>query len=65
MAKNPRVRDMSEQFYSAGELMALAQDADDLELGEPAGETRRGPVVWLFLAGATALGFLVLAFLAT
>ncbi len=61
MAKNPRVRDMSEQFYNAGELMALVQESDDLEQVAPAGEARRAPVAWLLLAGATAVGFVVLA----
>jgi len=60
-----RVRaDITEQFFTAGELMELAVETDhfaDLDVGHRgAGRGLRG---WLALAAASAVGLLVLVVL--
>lgn len=64
MPKNPHVRDTTDQFFSAGELMELIDEADDFDSpAADAGPGRRAPLGWLALAAASAIGFLLLAFL--
>jgi hypothetical protein len=64
MAKNPSVKDITGQFYSAGELMELVQEADELEWPQPERRGARARIAWLALAAASAVALLVLAIVA-
>lgn len=56
--------DITEQFFTAGELMELAAETDHfLDLDVRRGEVSRGLRGWLALAAASAVGLFVLVFL--
>jgi hypothetical protein len=62
MPKSARA-DITEQFFTAGELMEMAVETDhfaDLDVGHAAGRDLRG---WLALAAASAVGLFVLVVL--
>lgn len=59
MAKDAHLTD---EFFRAGELMELGEQADDFESLEDGGRQDRGRIAWLALAAASALALLVLAF---
>ncbi len=65
MPKNPHVRDTTNQFFKAGELMQLIDEADECDSApDDASRRSRAPLAWLALAAASAIGFVLLAFFA-
>jgi hypothetical protein len=63
MPKRPRA-DITEQFFTAGELMEAAVETDHfLDLDGRAARDGRGLRAWLALAAASAVGLLVLVVL--
>ena len=55
--------DITEQFFTAGELMELAVETDHFADLEGRGQNARGLRAWLALAAASAVGLLVLVVL--
>lgn len=63
MPKRARA-DITEQFFTAGELMELAVETDHFaDLDVQRGEMARGLRGWLALAAASAVGLFVLVVL--
>lgn len=62
MPKRARA-DITEQFFTAGELMELAPAEPDLDLDEDRASGGRGLHAWLALAAVSALGLFVLVVL--
>ena len=59
MPKSARA-DITEQFFTAGELMELATEADHFVDLDSRGAPASGLHAWLALAAASAVGLLVL-----
>jgi hypothetical protein len=55
--------DITEQFFTAGDLMELAVETDHFGDLEGSRESTRGLRAWLALAAASAVGLLVLVVL--